>query len=382
MDYKFRNKNGITLIALVVTIIILLILAGIGIAMLTGENLTLKQVANAKNQNKIATFKENIGLAYTAAFINNNINEQNMCELIKRELIQTYNNSNIVVKEYKDKCFYIEIENIGVCTIDNNGNINLRENAYNFAEDVLKEGDYVCYTDGNQNKYICNVLYDSSSEYGLQIITKNTLGPITLGYNDEKVNDELANNLTFSLNNVIVDENFKKSVYSYNNAIETLNEKALDYINPQLAYDARCVGSSSVNKNKENEYSVISVKSTNDLNEEWSFSGDFKTEDNNYKTDVEQMRKLNILGSDHKYFLCSRKTRIYSYGFSFGVRIVRYRDNTWEDYYCYFVQDNKGNPIGENYTVYFRPVFILSGAIIGSGDGDSEETAYVLKHID
>ena len=33
-----KNKTGITLIALVVTIVILLILAGVSIAMLTGEN--------------------------------------------------------------------------------------------------------------------------------------------------------------------------------------------------------------------------------------------------------------------------------------------------------------------------------------------------------
>ena len=34
---KYKNEKGITLIALVVTIIVLLILAGISIAMLTGE---------------------------------------------------------------------------------------------------------------------------------------------------------------------------------------------------------------------------------------------------------------------------------------------------------------------------------------------------------
>ena len=38
MRKTLKNKNGITLIALVVTIIVLLILAGVSIAMLTGEN--------------------------------------------------------------------------------------------------------------------------------------------------------------------------------------------------------------------------------------------------------------------------------------------------------------------------------------------------------
>ena len=37
-NIKLKNKKGVTLVALVVTIIVLLILAGVSIAMLTGEN--------------------------------------------------------------------------------------------------------------------------------------------------------------------------------------------------------------------------------------------------------------------------------------------------------------------------------------------------------
>ena len=39
----FKNKNAITLIALIVTLIVLLILAGVSIAVLTGENRNFKQ---------------------------------------------------------------------------------------------------------------------------------------------------------------------------------------------------------------------------------------------------------------------------------------------------------------------------------------------------
>ena len=48
---KTENK-GITLIALVITIIVLLILAGVSIAMLTGQNGILTQAQNAKTQNQ------------------------------------------------------------------------------------------------------------------------------------------------------------------------------------------------------------------------------------------------------------------------------------------------------------------------------------------
>ena len=42
-----KSQKGITLIALVITIIVLLILAGVAIAMLTGENGILKKATNA-----------------------------------------------------------------------------------------------------------------------------------------------------------------------------------------------------------------------------------------------------------------------------------------------------------------------------------------------
>ncbi len=53
------NRNrGITLIALVITIIILLILAGISIRMLSGDNSIINQAGNAKTQTDIAHEKE------------------------------------------------------------------------------------------------------------------------------------------------------------------------------------------------------------------------------------------------------------------------------------------------------------------------------------
>ena len=60
------NKNkGITLIALVITIIVLLVLAGVSIAMLTGENGILTQANNAKIEQCHGAVKEAINLKYS-----------------------------------------------------------------------------------------------------------------------------------------------------------------------------------------------------------------------------------------------------------------------------------------------------------------------------
>ena len=57
-----KREKGITLLALVITIIVLLIVAGVSIATLTGNNGILTQAQNAKAKTEIAAAKENIEL--------------------------------------------------------------------------------------------------------------------------------------------------------------------------------------------------------------------------------------------------------------------------------------------------------------------------------
>ena len=67
MRFKTKEAKGITLIALVITIIVLLILAGVTIATLTGDNGILKQADKAKTETTMGEEKEAIGLAYNGA---------------------------------------------------------------------------------------------------------------------------------------------------------------------------------------------------------------------------------------------------------------------------------------------------------------------------
>ena len=55
---KIRAKKGITLIALVITIVVLLILAGVSIAMLTGENGLLNKAKTAKDNHETSAAEE------------------------------------------------------------------------------------------------------------------------------------------------------------------------------------------------------------------------------------------------------------------------------------------------------------------------------------
>ena len=70
---KIKYDKGITLIALVITIIVILILAAISITMLSGDNGILNQAAKAKVKTELASLKEQVEIAvvsYQADIIN------------------------------------------------------------------------------------------------------------------------------------------------------------------------------------------------------------------------------------------------------------------------------------------------------------------------
>ena len=66
----FKEQKGVTLIALVITIIVLLILAGVSIAMLTGDNGILTKASNSNETNSIAQIKEDVSLAVSEIMAN------------------------------------------------------------------------------------------------------------------------------------------------------------------------------------------------------------------------------------------------------------------------------------------------------------------------
>ena len=70
-----KETNGITLIALVITIIVLLILAGVTIASLSGDNGILKRAAEAKEQTKKADAEEQIKLGLTEVIMKNKLGD-------------------------------------------------------------------------------------------------------------------------------------------------------------------------------------------------------------------------------------------------------------------------------------------------------------------
>ena len=118
---KERTNQGITLIALVITIIILLILAGISIAMLTGENGLLTKALKAKEEHLISQYKEEINLiiAEEVAERKTEIKEEPMIvsleqkirkkEWVNQEKVKQYNEEGITEEQAENnKYLFVE----------------------------------------------------------------------------------------------------------------------------------------------------------------------------------------------------------------------------------------------------------------------------------
>lgn len=97
------NKKGITLISLVVTIVVLLILSGISISILTGNNGLLNQASSSKKETEISGIKEKIALTLQSLEIQHLGNSK---EIAAEELQKELGNNYSVVSSNKFDVLY------------------------------------------------------------------------------------------------------------------------------------------------------------------------------------------------------------------------------------------------------------------------------------
>ncbi len=110
MKKVLKNVKGITLIALVITIIVLLILAGISISMISSQDGILTKAKDAKSLMKIKTEEELVQLAVHNAYIEEegDFEKETAEEEIKKSLVE--NGLSITGDNFKkvnEKWYYV-----------------------------------------------------------------------------------------------------------------------------------------------------------------------------------------------------------------------------------------------------------------------------------
>ena len=151
MKFNFKEREkGITLIALVITIIVLLILAGVTIATLTGDNGILGKAKTAKTTNDEEKAKEQIKIAVMGSYGKDG--ELNYDDLTK-------NLGQIGIKDLPNEASYpLEVTLDGVsATIKANGEVN-----FTTSGGYTQTGDTITSPDGKTMKVGDYVDYDAT----------------------------------------------------------------------------------------------------------------------------------------------------------------------------------------------------------------------------
>ena len=385
----------------ILTIIVLLILAGVTIAMLSGKNGILSRATETRGQNAYASASEQARLAYMAVKTeiiaqktsnagykaNDATNAGKLKDMVVNELkgaewtkepvalsgstiTMIYSNTSLKAGAISEKpaedgkiTFKIKLgekdaelyEDDILVSGSTGGDTPVTPTVTSVTE--LREGDEVIYTDQNGNEIPCIVLYDSTGSNGIQVISKDTVeSNITLG-----------------------SSNFNDSKASYNTAIATLNSAAQSYMNTNLspANGARCVGSSPsetpVTSEDDtgtytNDYDYF--RTSTDYNNQFKVASANNTDTTN--EDYLQMKKSNIDCYDisKRYWLASRYVTADSYSTDFDVRFVYSNGDFFGHYLCYVGSNERTD---SNYDSNgLRPIFTLKSDIHYTDDGTTK----------
>ena len=207
MNNNLKNTKGITLIALVITIIVLLILAGVSIAMLTGQNGILTQAQSAKQTTELKSAEEKVKLAVMTTRSQTEAGTLDADKLIA-EITNNYGgtatktNNDFPVNATVDGNNFI---------IDVNGNVGTKQNRTG-----LKVGDYINYKTDTVEGKTYSLLGTQSGHDSDQIISQENLNWRILKINDDGSID-IISDLT---NNKI----YFNGALGYNNGVYLLND--------------------------------------------------------------------------------------------------------------------------------------------------------------
>jgi len=244
MKRKTKAQKGITLIALIITIVVLLILAAVAISSIQNDGILGHAIgAGDKYNNAVANEQEVLGSYMN--FLNNG---------------GLGGNSDV---EYTPKG---------------------------------REGQTVQY-DSNNNGVKEDWIIITDRDGKVEIISKNVMydangNGLTLGYGDTTVNvtSDLDGNRT-------IGDNGDKAIASYNNAITTINNFCKSIVTATDNGGVRSVGGTNNN---------VPAYSGSNFNAWFKGYTYVASPDTQYEKDWEKLTRLGIAGADNRYWISSR----------------------------------------------------------------------------
>ena len=183
---KTKESRGITLIALVITIIILLILAGVTIATLTGENGILTQAQNAKRETTKAEAEEQFALIANEWMIAKRVGDKTLEQFINDKIKE---GKLTGVADNGDGTYTIEI-NGSKKIIDQNGGLNNPFDTASWDENASSEDCFIWLSDDpNSEDYGTIIGYTSKASTYATLKYPSRCKRVEFTYNEERYNN-------------------------------------------------------------------------------------------------------------------------------------------------------------------------------------------------
>ena len=225
---KGRKNKGITLIALVVTIIVLLILAGVTIAMLSGDNSAPQKATEAAQKDAIAGAKDEIAMEVQEALLNY-YND----EYVKGNVTEGASTRGEVVEAAKEAVG--KAKNRNKQLLESSGvtdyTITLNTKSYTVTGTIDEKGgitwsDTVASTGGSNNKtFVDKVTIDNYGDYvdyGVDIDGNKSDNDWQIFYKDEE-------NVYLIADDYLEEDKIPKNIKDYSDGVH-VNDKISKYL--------------------------------------------------------------------------------------------------------------------------------------------------------
>ena len=337
-----NNNNGITLIALVITIIVLLILAGVTINLTLGENGIFRTAEMAGKNYTQAQEEELAGIANFENEINNIIGGTDTPGTNDKTLASKAKPGDYVKYMPTEKQFSMTPEQTG--------------------QDLNQHFNTVDYTE------LWQVLYNDE-EHGLQIISADIVGKLTLGHEDSDGDETIR-----------TAEDEEKVIRAYNNSINTLNSFSRNYVDTRYAISGRSVGSDPVNPD-DTVTELLELKFTpngytDGIVGAYISNEKYELDNNAMKTAISQ-NPNGICEIKDAYWLASRYNYSYSADADLRVRyVIASGEGVYDDALWLVRSTGESYPLSLSKGV--RPVITLKPGIQTSAGDGSEGSPYEL----
>ncbi len=211
---KQKGNRGITLIALVITIIVLLILAGISIATLTGENGVLTKANTAKRNTEKASVEEQVQLAVLGSYdTNGRLNIDKIKEELRKiqgTVTITDTNGGFPITVTVDEESFIINENGKVEPVGQNPTVDQSS-----IKITLKDGGEIP-SDGVEEGIELKIIFTASMEDGtITNVAPGTLQSGQISYTTTGTEKEVTFKITGKVGNNFYEATYKVALKEY-----------------------------------------------------------------------------------------------------------------------------------------------------------------------